>query len=277
MRHDSASRNVTEISMADPIMDSVNNKAFNRAQQQYAKAASSGLTPQEFRCLHVIPEHQRGAILDIGIGAGRTTGPLAAMFRSYEGIDYAEQLVGIAKKNYPHLNLRVMDARTLDACGTYDCILFSFNGLDYIGYADRIRFLGAAFRALKPGGYLLYSTHNAGHSRAAVYTRTLFVREQIIYIVKPWRLLQMLRNRIRNFHRQWRPANGHFSVINDAGVRFGLLTVYVDIPAEIEVLRRYGFAVDLTIGCGKTDGYDANDAWVYIMAKKSALPPVDIT
>lgn len=47
-----------------------------------------------------------------------------------------------------------------------------------------------------------------------------------------------------------------------------LLTTYVDIPKEIEALRRYGFAVITTIGNTKQSaGYDTDDLWVYILAK----------
>ena len=258
-------------SVRDDAVDMANGEVFNDAERQYARAASSGLTSQELRCLQAIPDAQRGSVLDIGVGAGRTTGPLAALFRYYEGIDYADKLVAIAKRNYPDQNLRVMDARKLDVHETYDCIFFSFNGLDCISYQDRTRFLEASYRALKPGGYLIYSTHNLAHSRTATYMANFFVREQLPFILRPWRLFEMLSNRKRLFARQWRSPDGRFCIVNDVGLRFGLLMVYVDIPAELGLLHSYGFEVPLTIGCRKmSSGYDSADAWVYVMAQKKA-------
>jgi hypothetical protein len=61
-----------------------------------------------------------------------------------------------------------------------------------------------------------------------------------------------------------------FAYVNDPAQRFDLLQVYVDIVKECEVLRRNGFNVCATIGNNKlAEGYDVNDNWVYIVAKRS--------
>jgi ubiquinone/menaquinone biosynthesis C-methylase UbiE len=44
---------------------------------------------------------------------------------------------------------------------TFDFVMFSFNGLDYLSHSDRLLALGEIRRVLKPAGLLLFSSHNA--------------------------------------------------------------------------------------------------------------------
>ena len=43
---------------------------------------------------------------------------------------------------------------------SFDFILFSFNGIDYMNHDERIRTLREIRRILKTGGYFCFSTHN---------------------------------------------------------------------------------------------------------------------
>jgi len=74
-------------------------------------------------------------ILDLGVGAGRTThhfGPLAS---TYVGIDLSKPMVEACRKAFaslPGVAFHVADARDLRgfADESFDVVLFSFNGLD---------------------------------------------------------------------------------------------------------------------------------------------------
>src|SRR5688572_8070920 len=55
------------------------------------------------------------AVLDIGIGGGRSTAYLLPVAGSYTGIDYAQGFVTVVKNKYPQADIRLADARDLSA------------------------------------------------------------------------------------------------------------------------------------------------------------------
>ena len=92
------------------------NRSVYRMRQivkRYQRTGSTGLLASERYCLNLVPATHRGSILDIGIGTGRTTGPLSTMFGRYVGIDFSNEMIAAAKSLYPDRDLRVMDARKL--------------------------------------------------------------------------------------------------------------------------------------------------------------------
>jgi SAM-dependent methyltransferase len=139
-----------------------NLELFNSDDLVAAYDAGAGLTPAE---QHLIARYVRpgGRMLDLGIGTGRTTAALAPMASTYLGIDYAARMVETARARYPNLDLQVGDAAELDhlPARSFDTILFSFNGLDYLHpHERRVRALHGFTRLLAPGGVLLFSSHN---------------------------------------------------------------------------------------------------------------------
>lgn len=107
------------------------------------------------------------ALLDLGVGGGRTTANLARQCLRYVGADYAEPMVQACRERFggliAHRGLRfdVVDARAMpyeDA--SFDIVLFSFNGIDLVGAEARATALRECRRVLRPGGHLVYSSHN---------------------------------------------------------------------------------------------------------------------
>jgi SAM-dependent methyltransferase len=125
-------------------------------------AAREGLTPAESKLLsEYVPATSR--VLDIGIGAGRTTGPLTDHVSSYVGIDYSPPMIAAARARHPGVDLRLADASDLSAWAThsFDVLFFSYNGIDCLHPdAKRWRFLEEAWRVLRRDGLLIFSTHN---------------------------------------------------------------------------------------------------------------------
>ena len=103
-------------------------------------------------------------VLDLGVGAGRTTPHLARVASRYVGVDYSDAMIARCREKFPDetfLNLDASDLSTLPSA-SFDVVVFSFNGIDVIPTLDRRRrCLLECARVLRSGGTFIYSVHNA--------------------------------------------------------------------------------------------------------------------
>src|SRR5437879_2824637 len=109
------------------------NRAVYHARGVYRYYLSKSLLPVESAFLSKYQAHVAGHdILDIGVGAGRTTRCLAPLARRYEGIDYSPVMVNYLKRKMPEVSVRQADFRDLQVfedC-TFDFVLASANVID---------------------------------------------------------------------------------------------------------------------------------------------------
>jgi ubiquinone/menaquinone biosynthesis C-methylase UbiE len=101
-------------------------------------------------------------MLDLGVGAGRTTPYFAPQVADYLGVDYSAAMISTCQQRYPDYTFQMADVRDLSqfSDNLFDFILFSFNGLDYIEHRDRAQALSEIYRVSKPDAYFCFSTHN---------------------------------------------------------------------------------------------------------------------
>ena len=107
--------------------------------------------------------HPGMAILDLGVGGGRTTPYLSPIASRYVGVDYSEEMVLACRNRFPDLEFKTADAADLSlfSDASFDAVIFSFNGLDCLApYAKRESCLRECHRVLKRGGIFIFSTHN---------------------------------------------------------------------------------------------------------------------
>jgi len=154
--------------------------AAGYGRQQY-------ITPCE-RLLFITYIKPGMAILDIGVGGGRTSEFLARNASWYVGIDYADEMIKICRSKYPQWEYFVDSATDLSRfkCGSFDAVVMSYNTLDdVIPDENRWRCLKECHRVLRDRGLLIFSSHNPRailvrpdweHRRDIAYTR-LAVRE----------------------------------------------------------------------------------------------------
>ena len=125
-------------------------------------AALDYLTPCE-RLLFEAYIPPGSAILDLGVGGGRTSSYLASRASRYVGVDYAAAMVKACRAKFPELEFEVADAADLTAFpdASFDVVVFAFNGVDYVVPDECRRSCFAHIhRVLKTKGVLIFSSHN---------------------------------------------------------------------------------------------------------------------
>jgi len=123
------------------------------------------LTKPEQYILELIKTSGHKSMLDIGVGAGRTTKFFAAHFDKYTGIDQSEKMIDVCRKrfgNEKNMEFLVLDAQKMDVFNndTFGFIMFSFNGIDCVNHNSRLMILKEIYRLLKPEGLFTFSSHN---------------------------------------------------------------------------------------------------------------------
>jgi SAM-dependent methyltransferase len=140
-------------------------------------AALDYLTPCE-RLLFATYIRPSSAILDLGVGGGRTTPCLSGLASRYVGVDYVPAMVEACRAKFPGTEFAVADAADLSAFAnaSFDAVVFAFNGIDFVlPETARRCCLGHIHRVLKPGGVLIFSSHNA----RAIFVRPSWNRERL--------------------------------------------------------------------------------------------------
>lgn len=148
--------------------EEANRRWYERSETVDEYVRQSHLNPAERAFIERFAGQLAGwSMLDIGIGAGRTTARLAPLMGAYQGVDYAEAMVKAAQDRFarqPELasSLSVADARDLKGFGDaiFDAVLFVAQGLDSLDHHDRLLALAEMTRVCKPDGYVYLSTHN---------------------------------------------------------------------------------------------------------------------
>jgi ubiquinone/menaquinone biosynthesis C-methylase UbiE len=138
-------------------------ETYNRPQVVENYAKDSGLQACEDYLFDKYVE-SGDAILDIGVGGGRTTPHLSGRAAKYIGVDYSQSMVAVCQRKFPTLEFyceNACDLRRFEDA-RFDVVVFSYNGMDCIGSVEaRMDCLREVFRVLKSGGRFIFSSHNA--------------------------------------------------------------------------------------------------------------------
>ena len=262
-------------------MDRINRQAWVRPDALAWYGRLEGFTdPGERAALARVLDEARGRpVLDLGVGAGRTTALLAPVGPDYVGVDYMPAMVEAARRRFPGVRFEVGDARDLSRfpAGAFQLVLFSYTGIDSVGLDGRRRVLAEVLRVLRSGGAFLFSTFNrdgpdfprfrwepagrvANPVRAAARLARSVVANGLAYV----RLLRNRRHEVR--------GRDHAVLVHRAH-HYGLL-LYAGTLAEVRAqLAEAGFAPGLEVfgsdrGGPIDDAAAGADSYVHIVARR---------
>ena len=218
-------------------------------------------------------------ILDIGVGAGRTTTILRTISRKYIGIDYTREMVDVCRARHPGARIVQMDARDLRDLqrDQFALVMFSMYGIDSVGYADRLKVLAEVNRVLQPNGLFVFSALNRD-GPACGQTPGLHFEFSWNSIRHAWRTLlrprQLLRS-VSNYrgNRALIESHDDWAIMNCADHDFGLVAMYTTLAEQKRQLDAAGFDTELVLdnvkGQPVADGADTRAArWLHYVARK---------
>lgn len=155
------------------------------------------------------------SILDLGVGAGRTTAALAVKAKRYVGLDYVPGMIDACAKKFPAYDFVCGDASALDRFddANFDIVVFSFNGIDDVPSGEkRTKCLEEVRRVLSPNGLFIFSSHNA---RMLAHTPSLRPKAILRSFVKTWRYSRELIRSGAFFH-----GEGYYRDVSYKGTSF---------------------------------------------------------
>ena len=264
-------------------LDAVNRDTWQRRStvDQYRKLTGWTDPGERAAVEWARPFIQGHPILDIGVGAGRTTPLLRPLGSDYLGIDYTPEMVDACRALHPDAHFAHMDARNLQSlpAGHYGLVVFSFNGIDSVAPEDRPTILAEVRRVLRPGGLFIVSGHNR-NGPGARERLALHVDFTPNPLRLGWRVLRSLgaMPRAMRNHLRLRDANEdheEWAVRNAGAHDFGLLVVYTTLAEQQRQLAAAGFEVPVTFDSERgepvTAAQDTHDIWwFHCVARKPA-------
>lgn len=217
---------------------------------QYARRDE--LLPHEHAALMEVADEVRGgAILDIGVGAGRTVKALVALSANYLGVDYSHEMIAASQARFPGVRFAHADARHMAevADESIDLAVFSCNGISMVGHDDRLAIMREVRRVLKPNGVFVFTTYNRNSPEA----RAGFQFPRFDMSLNPARFavraLRHLRNtvqsaiqRVNNLRHEIHADD--YAVINDKCHNFGVMLYYITLDKQRQQLVAAGFAAN---------------------------------
>jgi SAM-dependent methyltransferase len=227
--------------------------------------------------MSIADEVRAQPILDLGVGAGRTTAFMRLLTDAYVAVDSSPEMVAAARAVFPGLDVRHGDARDLSEfpSATYSLVLFSYNGIDYLDHDGRLRVYDEVRRVLRPGGIFAYST---------------FSKDSHLYGQRPWfqgpwpptvrrvarglvdapRRLPRLPALYANWWKSHRASEDHggWGTAPVAALDFELVH-FTTVRFEQTTLAERGFGVRKMLDRrGSSTSARCDDPWFFVLAEK---------
>lgn len=180
------------------------------------------------------------SLLDLWVWWWRTTLHFAHRVKSYTWTDIAPRLVNWCKKRFFHnkeFSFIVCDASNLKDFwnDSYDIVLFSFNGIDYLDFESREKCLGEVYRVLKKWWYFFFSSHNILSFPSLFWIQKTYNPIKICWRIFRFFMLKFLNDKYESLMKKWK------CIINDGSWWYKLKTAYIHPELQIADLVQAWF------------------------------------
>jgi SAM-dependent methyltransferase len=253
---------------------------FNNPSVVESYRRAGELQPPEIEIFSRIgPEFAGKRILDLGVGAGRTTPYLLEISRNYIGIDFSLAMIAACQARYPTTAFAIGDARDLSRfpADSFDFVLFSHNGIDCIDHAGRLNALAEIRRILVPGGVFVFSTRNR-NSKLPKSWDIRRLRRLPNPFASPFLFLKTLRfyaaGIYHDLRHRYEEQHCEEYAIGTADIfNYDMLLYSISIDAQLAQLRRIGFHETEVVGYNeprvlRPDEYaGCDDPWLHYVCR----------
>jgi ubiquinone/menaquinone biosynthesis C-methylase UbiE len=232
------------------------------------------LFPAEETLLDVYRDRVAGKqVLDLGCGGGRTSARLHAMAAHYVGLDHSARMIDACKQRYPGLAFVRGDATELPiiANAGFDFVMFSYNGIDSMSHANRLKVLREVFRVLRPGGSFAFSSHSIDFRNIVVgldpsaSLSLASLRKNAKNLIS---YLQVRRHQVRT---------RDYAILSDPRAGYRQVTYFISKSSQVAQLEAAGFEdVAILSWDGRlveADTIDRDSMSFYYICRKSAPEP----
>jgi SAM-dependent methyltransferase len=209
-------------------------------------------------------------VLDLGVGAGRTTRYLASFASDYLGIDLSPAMLALARARYPEVQFADMDLREIGKLqpASFDFIFGPWNILSAFSHEERIQIIRRVHNLLVPGGVFAFSAHNRDWKFAGGHPLSKPLRPRnIIDALHPMSWKNYISR--RNLRRD----EADHAILNDEAHRWQGVFYYISPDAQVAQLESCGFEfVEALAEDGRTlrrgDSTEGNGTIHYVCRKR---------
>ena len=199
------------------------------------------LRPVEVLLLVRYRDTLAGRVLELGCGAGRLTGYLAAIAREVHGLDLSPAMVDHCRQTLPEATFHEGDFTDLSmfAEDSFDAVVAPCNVLDVLDDEGRRAVLDGLHRLLTDDGLLIMSSHNRGYVPRLRTPTQVRWRDPLRLVYDIVRLPQRLGHRRRIVGLERKEAG--YMVLNDSAHNYSLLHYYISRDDQQRQFSEHGF------------------------------------
>jgi ubiquinone/menaquinone biosynthesis C-methylase UbiE len=198
---------------------------------------------------------RRQTVLELATGTARAAIPIAQAGHEVVGVDYAQDMLDIARRKRDavgltdrQLKLLRCDVLTMNLRRRFDCVCIFFNTfLGFTTLQEQDRLLNVIRRHLRPDGRLWIDVFQPCHEMLAE-RESLGIDAQAFYVPRYDRTVFMTCDVRRDMSRQWMQITFHYRWFDARGREHREKTVFdmtAVFPRELRLLlERNGFRIE---------------------------------
>jgi ubiquinone/menaquinone biosynthesis C-methylase UbiE len=160
------------------------------------------------------------------------------MAADYVGLDYSARMIETCKQRYPGFAFVQGDATELSLFGdaSFEFVVFSYNGIDTMSHASRLKVLREVFRVLCPQGSFAFSSHSIDYRNIALWF------DRRLSLLAPASLRKHAKNLIGYLQvRRHQIRTSDHAILSDPRAGYRQMTYFISRSSQVAQLEAAGF------------------------------------